>query len=186
MCTKEMHFSFNGVIYRQVDGVAMGSPLGPVLANVFMVELEKSLVPQLGDNIKLWYRYVDDTFTIIRKGKVEEVLASLNRFHESIKFTYEKEKDGVISFLDVKVITKMNHTFDTDIHRKKTDTNVYMNWNSFAPRAWKIGTLKGLIRRAFVICSNEEFRNKEISFLKPFLGRSTDTQAESSTTQYIV
>ena len=166
-----MHFSFNGVIYRQVDGVAMGSPLGPVLANVFMVELEKSLVPQLGDNIKLWYRYVDDTFTIIRKGKVEEVLSSLNSFHESIKFTYEKEKDGVISFLDVKVITKMNHTFDTDIHRKKTDTNVYMNWNSFAPRAWKIGTLKGLIRRAFVICSNEEFRNKEISFLKTVFGK---------------
>ena len=133
MCTKEMHFSFNGVIYRQVNGVAMGSPLGPVLANVFMVELEKSLIPQLGDDIKLWYRYVDDTFTIIRKGKVEEVLASLNGFHESIKFTYEKEKDGVISFLDVKVITKMNRTFDTDIHRKPTDTNVYMNWNSFAP-----------------------------------------------------
>ena len=95
----------------------------------------------------------------------------MNRFHESIKFTYEKEKDGVISFLDVKVITKMNHTFDTDIHRKKTDTNVYMNWNSFAPRAWKIGTLKGLIRRAFVICSNEEFRNKEISFLKTVFGK---------------
>ena len=78
-----------------------------------MVELEKCLVPQLEDNIKLWYRYVDDTFTIIRKGKVEEVLEKLNGFHESIKFTYEKEKDGVISFLDVKIITKMNRTFDT-------------------------------------------------------------------------
>ena len=42
-CTKEMHFSFNGIIYRQRDGVAMGSPLGPVLANIFMVELEKHL-----------------------------------------------------------------------------------------------------------------------------------------------
>ena len=73
---------------------------------------------------------------------------------------------GVISFLDVKVITKANRTFDTDIHRKETDTNIYMNWNSFAPRVWKIGTLKGLVRRAFVICSNEEFRNKELSFLK--------------------
>ena len=73
MCTKEMHFSFNGVIYRQVDGVAMGSPLGPVLANVFMVELEKSIVPQLEGSIKLWYHYEDDTFTIIRKGKVEDV-----------------------------------------------------------------------------------------------------------------
>ena len=81
-----MHFSFNGVIYRQVDGVAMGSPLGPVLANVFMVELERTLVPQFEDSVALWHRYVDDTFTIIKKGKVEEVLERLNSFYDSIKF----------------------------------------------------------------------------------------------------
>ena len=46
-----------------------------------------------------------------------------------------------------------------------------MNWDAFAPRVWKIGTLKGLIRRAFVICSNDEFRNKEISFLKTVFGK---------------
>ena len=54
-CTKEMHFSFNGEIYRQVDGVAMGSPLGPVIANIFMVELERTIVPQLEGTIDLWY-----------------------------------------------------------------------------------------------------------------------------------
>jgi hypothetical protein len=46
-----------------------------------------------------------------------------------------------------------------------------MNWKSFAPKEWKIGTLKGLIRRAFVICSNEQFLNKEISFLKNVFGK---------------
>ena len=61
--------------------------------------------------------------------------------------------------------------FDTDIHRKKIDTNIYMNWNSFSPRAWKIGTLVGLSRRAFVICSTEESRSKEISFLKTVFGK---------------
>ena len=169
MCTKEMHFSFNGTIYRQVDGAAMGSPLGPVLANVFMVELEKTLVPQL-DDVALWYRYVDDTFTFIKKGQVENVLRKLNSFHESIKFTFEKEKEGSIAFLDVKVIKKSDGTFDTDVYRKQTDTNIYSNWNAFAPKVWKIGTLKGLIRRAFVICSTEEYRNKEISFLKTVFG----------------
>ena len=165
ICTKEMHFSFNGVLYRQVDGVAMGSPLGPVLANVFMVELEKTLVPQL-DSIALWYRYVDDTFTFIKAGEVENVLERLNSFHESIKFTFEKERDDSIAFLDVKVIRNEDGTFSTDIHRKKTDTNIYINWKAFAPKIWKTGTLKGLVKRAFTICSTEEFRNKEISFLK--------------------
>ena len=172
ICTKEMHFSFNGVIYRQINGVAMGSPLGPVLANVFMVELEKTLVPQLEESVALWYRYVDDTFTFIKVGEVDNILERLNSFHENIKFTYEREKDGSIAFLDVKVIRKVNGTFETDIHRKKTDTNIYINWNAFAPKLWKIGTLKGLIRRAFTICSTDEFRNKEISFLKNVFGKT--------------
>ena len=41
LCTKNVHFSYNGHIYIQEDGVAMGSPLGPVLAGIFMVELEQ-------------------------------------------------------------------------------------------------------------------------------------------------
>ena len=90
----------------------------------------------------------------------------LNSFHASIKFTFEEEGDGVLSFLDVKVIKKSDGTFDTDIHRKQTDTNIYLNWCSFAPKTWKIGTIKGLIRRALTICSTEEFQNKEISFLR--------------------
>ena len=166
MCTKEMHFSFNGKTYRQVNGVAMGSPLGPVIANIFMVELEKRLIPTMGERIALWFRYVDDTFTFIRRGEVENIVRILNGFHESIKFTYEKEVDGTISFLDVKVLKNADGSFDTDIHRKGTDTNVYLNWKSFSPNTWKIGTLKGLIRRAFVICSTDAYKNKEIAFLK--------------------
>ena len=47
ICTKEMHFSFKGIIYKQINGVAMGSPLGPVIANIFMSELEEQLIPKL-------------------------------------------------------------------------------------------------------------------------------------------
>ena len=166
LCTKDMHFAFDGKIYRQVDGVAMGSPLGPVIANIFMVELERRLIPTMYDKISLWFRYVDDTFTFIKKGEVKNVIQIIDNFHESINFTFEKETDRCLSFLDVKVIRNADGTFETDIHRKKTDTNVYLNWNSFAPKPWKIGTLKGLIRRAFTICSTDEFRVKEITFLK--------------------
>ncbi len=41
ICTQESHFQFNGEYYDQVDGVAMGSPLGPLFANIFMSHLEK-------------------------------------------------------------------------------------------------------------------------------------------------
>ena len=47
LCTKNVHFIFNGEIYIQIDGVAMGSPLGPVLAHIFIVELKTILIPKL-------------------------------------------------------------------------------------------------------------------------------------------
>ena len=50
--------------------------------------------------------------------------------------------------------------------RKKTDTSVYINWKAFAPKTWKVGTLKGLVRRAYILCSSDVARNKEIAFLK--------------------
>ena len=166
ICTKEVHFLFNGQTYQQIDGVAMGSPLGPVIANIFMSELEQAVIPTLAEDVSLWRRYVDDTFTFIREGSIQKVLDALNGFHPSIQFTHEEGQDGQIAFLDVKVITKQDRSFNTEVYRKKTDTNVYIHWQSFAPKTWKIGTLRGLIRRAFVLCSTEDARKKEIAFLK--------------------
>ena len=145
----------------------MGSPLGPVLANIFMVSLEESLVPGLNDKMPVWLRYVDDTFTLMAKGEVENVLNVLNNFHASIKFTYEKEISNQIAFLDVSIRRYTDSSsLKTDIYRKKTDTNIYINWNSFAPNIWKIGTLKGLLRRAYKICSEKEWADKEVNYLK--------------------
>ena len=44
LCTKKAYFSYNHDIYIQRDGVAMGSPLGPVFSGIFMMNLEKLLV----------------------------------------------------------------------------------------------------------------------------------------------
>ena len=43
LCTKELHFTFNSNIFIQCDGVAVVTPLGPLLANIFMTSLEEDL-----------------------------------------------------------------------------------------------------------------------------------------------
>ena len=52
LCTKEGHFTFNDEIYVQIDGVMMGSPLGSLIANIFMCELETTVIPNMMDKIK--------------------------------------------------------------------------------------------------------------------------------------
>ena len=79
----------------------MGSPSGPLLANVFMSELENTVVPTLANDLDMWMRYVDDTFAFMKANQQTEVLRKLNSFHPIIQFTYEKEKNKSISFLDV-------------------------------------------------------------------------------------
>ena len=62
LCTKSVHFTFNGNTYVQDDSVA----LGLVLANIFMVDLERSVIRTLMDKMKCWMRYVDDTLCYIK------------------------------------------------------------------------------------------------------------------------
>ena len=76
LCTKNVHFTFNNQIYIQLDDVAMGSPLGPVLANIFMVELETSVIPNLNDKIKLWKRFVDDTFFFSKSEYTNNIIST--------------------------------------------------------------------------------------------------------------
>ena len=101
LCTKNVHFTFRDVVYLQTDGVVMGSPLGPVLAGIFMVDLARSLVPLLTVELSFWKRYVDDTITFVKIGAVDHVLSMLNTFHPNIQFTYETEHNVKLAFLVV-------------------------------------------------------------------------------------
>ena len=164
LCTKNVHFTFNNETYIQVDGVAMGSPLVLVLANIFMVELETSIIPKLSNKVKLWKRFVDDTYCLTRSEYIalyntsEQILLALNSSHKNIKFTFEIEKDNTIPLLDILIIRKPGK-IETAVYRKKSCTNLYMSWYSFAPKSWKWGTLKTLVRYINCTISIDQLKN---------------------------
>ena len=102
---KESHFLFNGQVFDQVDGVAMGSPLGPVLADNFMSHVETVAFREFtGVLPSVYRRYVDDIFLAFNcKDDMLLFYDWLNSQHINAKFTKLEENDNKLSFLDVLV-----------------------------------------------------------------------------------
>ena len=88
--TSGVKFSFNDIMYKQTDGVAMGSPLGPALANIFVGFYEKLFSQK--SKPSTYFRYVDDTFAMFRNEKVlDNFFKQLNCLHPSLKFTFKRK-----------------------------------------------------------------------------------------------
>ncbi|XP_072032868.1 uncharacterized protein [Amphiura filiformis] len=65
------YFLFRGTMYKQRFGAAMGSPVSPVVANLYMEFLEQKAIASapLTCKPRLWKRYVDDILEIVQKIK---------------------------------------------------------------------------------------------------------------------
>ena len=98
---KESFFTFNNKYYKQVDGVAMGSLLGPALANIFMCSFESNWLRDCPNNFRpvFYRRYVDDTFALFcSPDYVDKFKKYFSPKHPNINFSAEKEKDGCLPF----------------------------------------------------------------------------------------
>ena len=92
-------FMYNDKLYKQVDGVAMGSPLGPTIANFFLAHLETVLLKNKSKSSPaLYLRYVDDIFAIFEDEEdCSEFLNLLNEQHSNNAFTVEKFSNDTAS-----------------------------------------------------------------------------------------
>ena len=104
----------------------MGSPLDPVIANIFMVELEIVLIPKLNDHVKKWRRFVNDTFVYVKCDSVKQILSVRNSFHDNIKFTYEQENNNRFPFLDVLFVSD-HEKINPIVFGKCTHNDLYLH-----------------------------------------------------------
>ena len=144
-------FMYKDKIYKQTDGVAMGSPLGPSLANFFLGYLENKNIVNSIHAPSFYNRYIDDICAIFSDGdNIQPFLDFINSLHQNIKFTIEYAKD-TFPFLNVEL--KFNDfSFDSCIYRKPTHTGQMLHFKALCPYSWKRGLC--LFNIAKRLCSN--------------------------------
>jgi hypothetical protein len=166
VCLKSTFFSFQGEFFEQTSGVAMGSPLSPIVANLYMEKFEKIALETYPLKPSRWKRYVDDTNVKWPHGKEEldRFFEHLNGISENIKFTMELEENNSIPFLDVLMIRKQDGTLGHKVFRKKTHTDSYLHADSHHHPSQKMGVLNTMATRAARI-SDKEHLEEEINHL---------------------
>ena len=101
---------------------------------------------------------------MFRNEESENFFKQLNCLHSSLKFTFEKEKNNCLPFLDVNVERTVTD-FETSVYRKPTFTGQYLRWESFSPTKQKTNLISTL---ALMICTKSKL-NEEIKHIKNIL-----------------
>ena len=168
-CLKNTYFSFQGQFFEQVEGVAMGSPVSPIVANLYMEYLEQKAL-STAPYPQFWCRYVDDTFVIHKEAKKQGLLQHINSVDPAIKFTVEDNReDGSIPFLDTTVKPEANGSLSITVYRKPTCTDQYLQWDSHHNLSAKFSVIHTLSHRAKTVCSNPELLKQDKEHLRKAL-----------------
>ena len=156
LCVTNNIFSFNNSFYKQKFGCSMGSPLSPVISNLYMEYFESVIINDIKPEGMIWLRYVDDIFATWNSawGDFDHFFNLLNNRVPSIKFKVEWEKDNRIPFLDVLIIRSPTG-YKFAVYRKPTFSISYIHFFSYHDYSIKVSLASNLFLRALRICSNE-------------------------------
>ena len=154
-------FCFNKKFCNQLEGAAMGSPVSPVIANIYTKYFKSLGIPSSLTLIKWWFSYVDDVHSATRKDQVNTLQEHLSFIDPHIKFTIEIPGTDGLPFLDT--LTKSTPTsIESTVHRKPSHTDRYLDFNSNHPISAKLSVIHTLIHRAKQVCYTPEFLAKEM------------------------
>ena len=109
---------------------------------------------------------------MIKTNRVDSFTEDLNSHHPSIKFTRELEENSSIAVLDSLLTRKPDGSIKSQVYRKPTHTDQYLQFNSHQPLQHKLGIVRTLTHRARTLTSEDEDLQSEMDHLKKVLSIS--------------
>ena len=190
ICTEETHFKdFEGNIWTQTDGTAIGKSISGDIAGIFMESYEDEFVlnPKKNKFVPIfWKREVDDVYCLWQYGEdnIQTFLDYLNSCHPRIKWTIEVEKEGRLPFIDLNLCRKA-FRLSAGIYRKESHTLKYSTFSSNRPRVEQLGIIKSMLHRAYDLCDEgEPLENEKMLLSNAFIAngyRPNDVDRITST-----
>ena len=151
----------------------MGSPVSPIVVNLYMEDLEQKIIATAPVDCqpRNWKRYVDDVICLVHTGKAKKLQQHLNTVDPtgSIIFTWEDEENNSMPFLDAKFTRKEDGSVKSTVYRKKTHTDQYLNFASHHSKHQKLGVVRTLMHRCETITSEEGDKKEEVEHLREAL-----------------
>lgn len=157
-------FTYKNTMYKQIDGLPMGLPLSPILADLVMEYVLDQAISMLNYQLKECVKYVDDLFLIIPSSMIEYTRDIFNSIHHKIQFTIVEETNHVLPFLDVLLIHGQDHSIHFDWYSKPTSSGRIMSYFSNHPLTHKLNVMDNLIKRLLELSSrNLHWKNTKLA-----------------------
>ncbi|XP_023227917.1 uncharacterized protein LOC111628374 [Centruroides sculpturatus] len=167
--TEHNYFLFNKNIYLQKQGVPMGSPLSAVLAELIMREIERRIFnsPLTIKYPALYLRYVDDILIVWEDTEEEFIkfVQQLSSIYPTISFTWERENEDAIAFLDL-FIKKSVEGPQFSVHHKSDLLPHIIPADAFQPSRYVNAAIAALIRRALLLPSTQLATKIELDIIR--------------------
>lgn len=161
-CLTSGYFQFEGDSYIQLEGVAMGSPISPIVADIVMQRALESIMSNSPLRIIFIKKYVDDLLVAIHVDDVQHVLEKFNDFHPRIQFTLEEEVENKLPYLDMLLHRSPDGLIKSVWYSKPCSSQRMLNYHSVHPINMLLNMAKNFTNRVRNLTTKDDENPDEV------------------------